>query len=485
MSWQIVLSSLIFLGTLILVLWQPKGLNIGFSAMIGACLTLKIGLVSLANLPTLIWAILVNTTLILLGLITISWILQQKGIFRWFGFHIASWNLGSGKLLFFTLLILVTLVSAIFTNYGSTLLFLPIVIETLILLKFTPKEIIPFLIACGLVTDISSLPFSISNSVNYIAASTHNISFGNYIMVMLPVSFVTITISIIVLLFYFWPNIPNKYKNFRYRQKYLEIALPAASIEPKNRLKLAEESQNKQNLYLQTEELLESEENHKNSANNWQNNYQLKYFQDLRTDTKSSKGERHSPLDMAFSRLICVSPDFISQTKFLTNRCFSLFKLIFYPFLPVILFIWGMYIIVFALSNYGLTDVIKSLLVQISGWGLSLAIIATGFLSAFMSAICNNLPSSLIHILTIQTAPIIDYKTSEAMVYATIIGCVVGAKITPIGSLSTLCWFYMMKQHGFQISWKNYCGISLAIILPILFISLLSLIIWLPGMQIN
>ncbi|NEP79015.1 MAG: arsenic transporter [Okeania sp. SIO3B3] len=453
MGWQIVLSSLIFLGTLILVLWQPKGLDIGFSVMIGACLILKTGLVSLANIPTLIWAILVNTTLILLGLITISWILQQKGVFRWFGFHIANWNLGSGKLLFFTLLILVALVSAIFTNYGSTLLFIPIVIEALILLKFTPKEIIPFLIACGLVADISSLPFSISNSVNYIAASTYNISFDSYIIVMLPVSFVTITISIIVLLFYFWPDIPNKYKNFRFRQNNLEIALPAASIEPKISLKLAEENQNQHNLYLQTEELLENEKNHKTLVHAWQNNYRFQYF--------------------------------ISQTKFLTNRCFSLFKLIFYPFLPVILFIWGMYIIVLALSNYGLTDVIKSLLVQISGWGFPLAIIATGFLSAFISVVCNNLPSSLIHILTIQAAPIIDSNISEAMVYATIIGCVVGAKITPIGSLSTLCWFYMMKRYGFQISWKNYCGISLAIIFPILFISLLSLIIWLPGMQIN
>ncbi|NES74496.1 MULTISPECIES: ArsB/NhaD family transporter [Okeania] len=453
MGWQIVLIPLIFLGTLILVFWQPKGLDIGFSAMIGACLTLTTGLVSLANMPTLIWAILVNTTFTLLALITISWILQQKGVFRWFGFHIANWNLGSGKLLFVTLLILVALVSAIFANYGSTLLFLPIVIEALILLKFTPKEIIPFLIACGLVADISSLPFSISNSVNYIATTTYNISFGSYIIIMLPISFVTIAASIVVLLFYFWPDIPRKYKKFRFRKNYLERALPATSIERKISLKLAEESQNKHNLYLQSEELLESEESHKISVNSLQNNYRFQ--------------------------------DFISQTKFLTNYCFSLFKLIFYPFLPVILFIWAMYIIVFGLSNYGLTDVIKYLLVQISGWGFSLAIIATGFLSAFISAVCNNLPSSLINILTIQTAPIIDSNISEAMVYATIIGCVVGAKITPIGSLSTLCWFYMMKQHGFQISWKNYCGISLAIILPILFISLLSLIIWLPGMQIN
>ncbi|NEP74578.1 MAG: arsenic transporter [Okeania sp. SIO2G4] len=453
MGWQIVLIPLIFLGTLILVFWQPKGLDIGFSAMIGACLTLTTGLVSLANLPTLIWAILVNTTFTLLALITISWILQQKGVFRWFGFHIANWNLGSGKLLFVTLLILVALVSAIFTNYGSTLLFLPIVIEALILLKFTPTEILPFLIACGLVTDISSLPFSISNSVNYIAASTYNISFDSYIIVMLPITFVTITISIIILFFYFWSDIPRKYKNFRFRKNHLERALPAVSIKPKVSLELAEENQNKHNLYLQSEELLESEKNHKILVDAWQNNYRFQ--------------------------------DFISQTKFLTNYCFSLFKLIFYPFLPVILFIWAMYIIVFSLSNYGLTDVIKSLLVQISGWGFSLAIIATGFLSAFISAVCNNLPSSLINILTIKTAPIIDSNISEAMVYATIIGCVVGAKITPIGSLSTLCWFYMMKQHGFQISWKNYCGISLAIILPILFISLLSLIIWLPGMQIN
>lgn len=35
-----VLASLIFLATLILVIWQPKGLNIGWSACGGALLSL-------------------------------------------------------------------------------------------------------------------------------------------------------------------------------------------------------------------------------------------------------------------------------------------------------------------------------------------------------------------------------------------------------------------------------------------------------------
>lgn len=446
MGWQILLNIGIFLGTLILVFWRPKGLGIGFSTMGGALLTLTTGIVSLATIPKMIWAILANISFTLVGLIALSWILQQKGVFRWLAFRIAHLNLGSGKLLLATFLILTALVSVFFTNYCSTLLFIPIVIETLVLLEFSPSEILSFIMACGWISDSSSLSFTISNLVNSTVASAYNISFGRYGIVMLPISLVSIAISLVVLLFYFWSDTPSRYKKFKFSQESLKILLPAGNFTHKKNLYSAQLCEDNNDLSSKSVEAIEHKKIHKILADILPEHYLVKYF--------------------------------VAPIKIFT-------KLIFHPFLQIILFIWGIYIIVFGLGNSGLIDVMKILLIQISQWGFSLAIIATGFLSAFISTVCNNLPSSLINTLTIQSAPITNPNVLEAMVYANIIGCAIGAKITPIGSLSTLFLFHILQQHGFHISWKNYCRMSMVIILPILFISLLSLAIWLPGMEIS
>jgi arsenical pump membrane protein len=108
---------LIFAATLAFVIWQPRGLGIGWSATAGAVVALLAGVITPADIPV-VWHIVWNATGTFVALIVISLLLDKAGLFEWAALHVARWGGGGGTRLFVLLVLLGAVVAAIFANAG-------------------------------------------------------------------------------------------------------------------------------------------------------------------------------------------------------------------------------------------------------------------------------------------------------------------------------------------------------------------------------
>ncbi|MNJ47251.1 Arsenical pump membrane protein [compost metagenome] len=140
----------------------------------------------------------------------------------------------------------------------------------------------------------------------------------------------------------------------------------------------------------------------------------------------------------------------------------------------IVVFSLGMYLVVYGLKNAGLTDLLTQLLDRLAAYGVWGASLGTGLLAAVLSSVMNNLPSVLIGALSIHASEA-QGVVREAMVYANVIGCDLGPKITPIGSLATLLWLHVLARKGTRITWGYYFKVGLLLTVPVLLITLSAL----------
>lgn len=430
------LALVIFVATLVLVIWQPRGLGIGWSALAGAVVTLLLGVVQWADIGV-VWAIIWDATFTFVALIVISLLLDEAGFFGWAALHVARLGNGKGHLLFPLIVLLGALIAAFFANDGAALLLTPIVIAILLRLQFPPAAALAFIIATGFIADTASLPLIISNLVNIVSANYFNIGFGRYAAVMVPVNLVSIIATLLVLWLAFWRHIPKTYSTLALESPHSAIkdplvfraAFPVLAI-----LLIA---------YFATESLAVP----------------------IAVVTGS-----------AAILLMIIAGRWWQGGRGAVVPVLSVLRQA--PW-QIVLFSLGMYLIVYGLGNAGLTDYGATVLLWLSQQGNVVATIGTGFLSAMVASIMNNLPSTLVGALAIEQAQL-PTVTQELMVYANIIGNDLGPKFTPIGSLATLLWLHVLAGKGHKISWGQYMKIGLLITPPVLLATLAALTVWLP-----
>ncbi|ASR90724.1 arsenic transporter [Alcaligenes aquatilis] len=418
-------SVLIFLATLILVIWQPKGLGIGWSASLGAAAALLSGVVQWSDLAV-VWGIVWNATATFIAIIIISLVLDEAGFFEWAALHVARWGAGSGRRLFAFIVILGAAVSALFANDGAALILTPIVMAMLLALGFSPAATLAFVMAAGFIADTASLPLVVSNLVNIVSADYFKLGFTDYAAIMVPVNIVSVLASLLVLILYFRRDIPAQYR-------LEQLKPPAQAITDMATFKAG---------WIVLALLLTG------------------FF-------------ALEPLGIPVS-VVAAAGAIIVLTVAARGTVISTRKVLRGAPWQIVVFSLGMYLVVYGLRNAGLTNHLALLLDEFAQAGVWGAAMGTGVLSALLSSVMNNMPTVLVTALSIDASSA-QGAVKEAMIYANVIGSDLGPKFTPIGSLATLLWLHVLAKKGTKISWGYYFKVGAILTTPVLLITLAAL----------
>lgn len=129
----------------------------------------------------------------------------------------------------------------------------------------------------------------------------------------------------------------------------------------------------------------------------------------------------------------------------------------------IVPFIIGMFIVVLAMDNVGITKEISDMLKGTD------ELFSYGYLSFVFSNVLNNIPMSLLF------SKIIEIEASIPKIFATIAGSNLGAFLTPAGALAGIMWMNLLKSNDVKLNTISFIKYGLIIGVPSMSVLLLVL----------
>jgi arsenical pump membrane protein len=452
-----VFTLIIFALTVLFIMWRPHGINESISTAAGATVIFFLDVVPLSDIYRIL-GIVSGASITILSTIAMSIVLESVGLFRWVAFNLLNHAKGSGTLLYGYVNLLCFLMTLFFNNDGSILITTPIIIHIVTILNLKRKQKIPYLLSGALVATAASAPIGVSNLANLIALKIVGLDLNTYAAMMFLPSMIGIFVISLLLFLYFRKDIPRKIPSFP--RTSFTLTIPG----------------------------------------DWKH-HDYRRLHPLSDPPNSPQYPDDPPIDWWMFRVsitivvlvrasfflfsnIGVSIEWIAVIGALLliavrwhRKNIGAYDVIKKTPWHILVFAFSMYVIVYGLKNSGLVQiVVEQLRDPVTSNHLNASLIMGVFLTV-LSNVFNNLPSVMIGTLSL-TEMGLDMQTLQVAYLANIIGSNVGALITPMGTLATLIWMFILRKNGIAVSWGEYLKITILVIPIGLIISLLCLYIW-------
>jgi arsenical pump membrane protein len=383
--------------TLVMIVARPRGLGEAWAAAAGAVAMLLLGAVSPSD-ALAVGRETADVLLFLLGMMVLTGLVEQAGVFDRLAEAVAGLARGSGLALYSLVFLLAAVVTALLSLDVTVLILTPIVYA---LVSRRRLDALPFMFACTFVANTGSLILPISNLTNLLLYAQAGLDFGAFAGRLWLPNTIAVLANLLVFRWLFRDRLPARFD-------------PSPDPPPE--------------------------------ADWWFWTAAVCLVVTLGILLASGLARR--PLSWA----ALAGGGLLLAIGLLGRRVHPRETLAAVSW-PLFVFVIGMFLLVRGFEQTW----VDRLVIALPTAPLPALLLAVGA-NAVGSNIVNNVPMTLLSLPFVIRA---DGPAREALTYGTLVGANIGPTLTTYGSLATMLWLALLRKRGLDVSTLEYLRVAL------------------------